>query len=287
MAVYERSYKRYTGPMTPAATRFLILPRYAFREVFKNRAFTGFFLLCFVYPLFCVSVIYLANNAQFLQVFPNFDPSEFLSIDARFFYTFMRVQGWFSFFLTLFLGPGLVSKDLANNGLSLYLSRPFSRVEYVVGKLTILAALLSAITWIAGFLLIAIHSNFEGLGWLVANLRLPIGIFVGSWIWILTLSLMALAISAWVRWRPVAAVGMLALLLGGSFFGNVINAIFSTEVGTLLDLISLIFVVWSSLLGVDTGSDVSVGVAIGVLALLWALLLFMLNRRIRAYEVVS
>jgi hypothetical protein len=36
-------------------------------------------------------------------------------------------------FLAAFIGPGLISPDLHNNALSLYLARPFSRAEYVLG----------------------------------------------------------------------------------------------------------------------------------------------------------
>ena len=46
-----------------------------------------------------------------------------------------------------------MSPDLRNNGLPLYLSRPFSRTEYVLGKMSVLLILLSAITWVPGLLL--------------------------------------------------------------------------------------------------------------------------------------
>ncbi len=42
MAVYERTYKRYTGRQTPQWTRFLILPRFAFRDVFRSKLLVGF-----------------------------------------------------------------------------------------------------------------------------------------------------------------------------------------------------------------------------------------------------
>ena len=50
-------------------------------------------------------------------------------------------------FLALLVGPQQVSRDLANNGLPLYLCRPFTRSEYVVGKMSIVVILLSTITW--------------------------------------------------------------------------------------------------------------------------------------------
>ena len=287
MAVYERTYKRYTGPITPTQTRFLILPKYAFKDVFKGKLMVAFCVLCLVFPLWSGAVIYLSNNADFLSIFPNFQLSDFLSIDSEFFFTFLKVQAWFAFFLSLFVGPGLVSRDLANNGLPLYLSRPFSRTEYVIGKITVLAVLLSVITWVVGLLLVVMHASFVGMGWLMDNMRLIVGMFVGSWIWILTLALMSLAVSAWVRWRPVAAFTMFFLLLGGAFFGSMINLLFRTEIGNLINLIEVLFVLWAGLLGVDTGGDTSVFAASMAMGLFWAMLLFMLNRKIRAYEVVS
>ena len=50
MAVYERNYGRYKGPLTSTGSRFLILPRYAFREVFQSKFFVAFYTLCFALP---------------------------------------------------------------------------------------------------------------------------------------------------------------------------------------------------------------------------------------------
>jgi len=36
MAVHELAYKPYAGPLTPAWSRFLIIPRHAYRDVFAS-----------------------------------------------------------------------------------------------------------------------------------------------------------------------------------------------------------------------------------------------------------
>src|SRR5258707_13066390 len=54
-------------------------------------------------------------------------------------------------------GPPLVSRDLRNNALPLYLCRPFTRTEDVLGKMSVLLILLSAITWIPQLLLFLFH----------------------------------------------------------------------------------------------------------------------------------
>ena len=51
MAVYKRSYRGYTGELTPRWSRFLILMRYASRGIFRSRMVTALFVICFFYPL--------------------------------------------------------------------------------------------------------------------------------------------------------------------------------------------------------------------------------------------
>ncbi|MEM8929933.1 MAG: hypothetical protein AAGE94_02095 [Acidobacteriota bacterium] len=289
MAVYERTYKRWTGGVTPTATRFTILPRYAFRDVFASRIFLAYFVACFSMPIFCCAFIYLSHNASFLKIFPDFDVSQIFVVDAAFFYTFLKVQAWFAFVLALIVGPRLISRDLANNGLPLYLSRPFSRVEYLLGKGAVLATLLSAITWVAGCFLLLLHANFIGLSWLFDNIRLVFGVFVGSWLWIITLSLFALAAAAWSQFRTRAAGLMVIVLLGAAAFGEAFNNLFKSHAGDVLDLVQIILVIWAQLLGVEASGSPTIGpftawVALGVFV---GACLLILHRKLRAYQVVS
>lgn len=288
MAVYERTYKRYVGETTPSWARILVLPRYIFRDVFKSKFFLIVFLLGFLWPLAFAVSIYLRNNATFLEAFPSFDIDDFLAIDASFFRLLLQVQFPFAFVTTLFVGPGLISRDLANNSLPLYLSRPFSRSEYVLGKFSVLAVLLSAVTWMPGWALFALEGNYAGLGWMTANLQLPIAIFIGSWVWIVTVSLMALALSAWVRWRPVAAFMMLFVILVGAFIGSVlINGLFRVDWGHFMNLTIVIRTVLDSLFGLPIRSGLPQGLAWLSLAAFSGFFLLLLHRKIRAYEVVK
>ena len=51
MAVYKKTYRPYDGNLTPSATRFLVIPRFAFEDMRKSRFLTIFFLASFIYPL--------------------------------------------------------------------------------------------------------------------------------------------------------------------------------------------------------------------------------------------
>ena len=289
MAVYERTYKRYTGNITPQRSRFLVLPKYAFRDVFKSKLMVGFYALCFVSTIILTAQIYLLHNLDFLELFEISSSSvtQILEVDADFFENFMIGQQWMAFFLTLFIGPGLVSRDLANNGLPLYLSRPFSRTEYVLGKISILVLLLSSVTWIPGLWLFGLHGNYEGGGWIAGNLRLAAAVVVGSLLWILILALMSLALSAWVRWRPIAAFAMFLIIVVGHPFAGIFKVLFHSDWGHLVNLSRLISIVWSALLGTEAPNGPPIFAAWVALAAFCAFCLFLLHRKIRAYEVVS
>jgi ABC-2 type transport system permease protein len=290
MAVYKSNYGRYSGELTPAWSRFLILPRYAFRDVFQSRGFIVFFTLCFAVPFAGLLMIYLHHNLAALKFLnlPLEQVQQMLPINATFFLRGLEWQGSLCFLLALFVGPALISPDLRNNGLALYLSRPFTRSEYVLGKLTVLVVLLSLITWIPGLLLFFFQSYLDGAGWLGQNLRIAGAIFVGSWVWILALSLVALAISAWVKWKPVARVSLLIVFFVFSGFARALNEALDTWWGWMFSLWAAVQNIWSSLFGQEIDSDLAVPIWAAWLTLAagCSLCLWLLSRRVRAYEVV-
>src|SRR5262247_2975196 len=69
MAVYEHTYKPYEGKLTPPWSRFLVLPRYAYQDLFKYKLFTALFVLCYVFPLAYTVLIYLRHNVGALAAF--------------------------------------------------------------------------------------------------------------------------------------------------------------------------------------------------------------------------
>lgn len=285
MAVYRRNYKPYAGRLTPEWSRCLVLFRYSRRNLFRSKFLTGLFVVCFFYPLACLLLIYLAHNASFLQQLGV--PAGVLSIDNKFFFNFISVQGVLAFLLTAFAGPGLISPDLANGALPLYFCRPFSRVEYVLGKSSVLAILLSQITWVPGLILFAMQAGLAGASWTWSNLWIAGSLILSSLIWIAILSLLAMALSAWVKWRIVAG----ALLLGVMFFGEglaqAINAVMRTDSGHFFNVAYLMGTVWNSLFQVDSRHAIPVAQAWVALLIYCAICLGLIMRKVRAYEVIK
>ena len=295
MAVYQRSFAPYEGRLTAPAWRLLVPARYALQDLLRSKLFTVFLTVCFIFPLMCAFAIYLRHNADLLAnlAAAGIEIEEWMPIDETFFGVFMRVQGMLAFFLVLFSGPRLVSRDIANNGLPLYLCRPFSKSQYVAGKLSVLLLLTSAITWVPGLMLWGLQSGLEGLAWGLVNLRSAIALVIGSWVWMIVLGLVALAVSAWVKWRPVAGFCLLLLFFGGVFFARVVEILFGSSWGYVLDLHHTIRRLWADLFATPAPFffgrplDLPAWSAWATLGVLLALSLLLLSRRIRAYEVIS
>ena len=306
MAVYEQTYKRYAGPLTPEWSRFLIIPRHALRGTFNSKLFTAFFAFCFIPLLVEIILIYFRHNVGALAAL-SINVRELVPVDAFFFETFVNIQNSFAFLLALLIGPPLVSRDLRNNALPLYLCRPFSRTEYVLGKMSVLLILLSLVTWIPQLLLFFFQSYLEGFTWFRANAWIASSIFIASVFWILLLALFTQTISALVKWRVVASGALVALFLIPSAFGLFINEVFRTRWGNMISLIASIRNVTAGLFGTfDRVSEVRrirdfEGVLVREVVLLepplwlsWALLfllcaicLALLSWRVKAYEVVK
>jgi ABC-2 type transport system permease protein len=248
MAVYEQTYKPYNGKLTPEWTRFLIIPRHAFRAVFNSKLFTAFFVICFLPLLIEAILIYLHHNVTALAIM-NLNARALIPIDGSFFQTFVNIQGGFAFFVALLVGPPLVSRDLRNNALPLYLCRPFSRTEYVMGKMSVLLILLSWITWVPQLLMFLFQSYLEGFAWFRSNLWIASGIIIGGIVWILLLALLSQTVSALLKWRIVASGAMLGLVFIPSVFAGIVNFIFQTRYANVISLFALMGNVTAGLFG--------------------------------------
>lgn len=297
MPVYDRRYRGYDGPRLASRFRIWTVARFALQDLLKSRLALLLFILSCLPPLAFAGVIYLANNLEMLtaigwRVSGEGVDLSWAAIDKGPFFWFLTWQSTFAFFLASFVGPTLVAPDLAHNALPLYLSRPLRRSDYIIGKLLVLLLPMSAVTWFAGLLLILLQTSLAGFGWLSEHWRLVPAVFIGSWIWILLLSLMALAVSAWVKWRMVATGMFFGIFLVGEAFGHAIVQIAGIRWGKLLAFDDLVQTIWSRLfggvefLGGQFPEDpLPVAACAAMLIVVAASSLWILHRKIRACEI--
>jgi ABC-2 type transport system permease protein len=288
MAVYKRTYRAYSGALTPAWSRFTVLSRYGFSTLFTSRPFTAYTVLCFAPFLVGLAFIYLVNNAA-VQSLLNVQFGRTPLINNNWFMVFLSFEASMSFVLTAWGAPGMISRDFANHSVQLYLSRPLSRAEYLIGKVSVMAALLSCTTWIPALILFLVQAQLHGHGWGWENLWMAGSIIVAGMLWIALVSLLAMALAVWVRWRIAATALMLAVFFVLPGVGAAFNAILRTRWGTLLNLTHVMTTVWTHLFRIDeriTAFDsVPLWSAWVSLLTVCVLSLWLLHRRLKAREV--
>jgi len=244
--VFDRRYRGYAGERRTARAGIWTLARFALRQLFDSKLTLVLAVAIGLVPFGYAGFIYLANNLDVLEA-AGFRTQMTLVGKSTFFY-FLSVQTGLAFLFAAFVGPALVGPDFGHGALPLYLSRPISRTGYVLGKLLALVLPLSLATWVPGLLLVGLQTALDP-AWLAANVRVPVAIFVGSWIWIVFVSLLVLAVSAWVRWRPVATGAVFGIFVIGEAFSAAINNFLGTKWGTIFSLDDLVQMIWVDLMG--------------------------------------
>jgi ABC-2 type transport system permease protein len=286
MAVYRRGYQRYQGPIKDRWARFMVLPHFAWRRLYQQRQVLLFTVVAMIWPLLCGIFIYLSNNAELLkgagQQF-----KDFIQINGSFFMVFMNVQAVFAIFLAAIAGPGLIAPDLVNNALPLYFSRPLTRSEYACARLITLFGMLSTITWVPGLLLFGIQVGMADGSWFRSNWKLGFGVFAGFVIWILLVSFVALASSAYAKLRPVAGGFVLAFFFILSGASVMINGVFRSTWGHAINPSWATRRLWYAMLDVTPPSGPGVIACIAAMLVMLLLLILVLERKLRPVEVVK
>lgn len=289
MAVYGHIYRTYEGELTDPRRRFLVLARYAVADLFSSRLFLAAFLLCLVPILVGLVRLYLGHNLEFMTTF-GIDPAPFkklLAVDAKFFRTWILIpQAALAFLLASRAAPTILSRDLTNNGLPLFLARPISRWEYIGGKATALVFVLGCVTLVPPLVLFLFQCAFEGMEWISKYYWVAFSLITASLLWAVMLTLVGLAMTALAKRAMMAQLLFFATPFFLSGLGLTINANFDTHYGQLIQTPWLLWVMWNGLLRVDpVVKQISPASAWLVFAAVAVLCLLVLARQIRAYEV--
>jgi ABC-2 type transport system permease protein len=238
--------------------------------------------------LACVIFLYVLSNTSvqaLLQQRLQFE------VDNMFFLGFLGVEAWMSFLLTAWGAPGMISKDFANHSIQLYLSRPLSRAEYLLGKISVMAALLSCTTWIPALILFLLQASLKGHGWGWDHLWIAKAIVVAAFLGIAIVSLLSMALAVWVRWRIAATALMFGTFFMLPAFGEIFNAVMRTQWGKLINITYVMMAVWADLFRVPRAphgphfDQIPLWASWASLLAMCAICLWLLNRRLKAREV--
>ena len=178
MAVYEKTFRAYDGPETSLRWRFLVLTKYGFLDAFKSKAFLSFYLASLLPSVVGLVLVYVSNNLELLQTV-GIGGLDLDAITLGFFSTIFAIQVPWAFLISTIVGPALLSADLSDNALPLYLGRPLSRVGYLTGKGAILIGLLLPVTILPGMAMWGLQAYYGGTTWIAEHLRILLAFVIG------------------------------------------------------------------------------------------------------------
>lgn len=281
MPIYEQSYRRHEarGPLRPV--RFWPITREALRLILARRAFL--ILLMMSWLPFAMRVIQIYVITRFPEV------NRILPVDGRLFGDFLGWQALIAMFITIFAGAGLVANDLRTGAILVYLSRPLTRRDYVLGKLAVPLLLNLFITLVPGLVLYLLALGLapdQFWKWSVAWVG-P-AVVADSLVISAVVSLIALAISSLSRSARVAGIGFFGLLMGLEITRKTLYAIYGRPETALVSPLGTLYSVGVALFDLaDRALTLPWLYAAAVLALLAAACLLVLRSRVRAVEIVQ
>jgi ABC-2 type transport system permease protein len=278
MPIHDQGYRRYAGRREAHGRTWLVIARAGVMERLRERKFLGLLLVAWL-P-------FLVRSVQ-LYVAANYAQASFLNATPSMFRDYLAQQGVFVFFITLYVGSGLIANDRRANALQIYLSKPLSRVDYVVGKLATLLIFLTAVTWVPGILLLVMQILFAGnLAFLKANLFLFPAITVFSAVTVLTSSFTMLALSSLSKSRRFVAVMYAGLIFFTAAMYQALRGITGTRAWVFISPGDVLDVIGDRIFR-STEPENLLPIALVTVVVLLAASVFVLERRVRGVEVVT
>jgi ABC-2 type transport system permease protein len=277
--IHDQGYRRYRGEKARTGTGWMVITRAGLRNFFAKRAFLGLLLVAW-FPFFVRAVqIYAAANLP---------QAQFLAPTAETFRQFLDQQQIFVFFITVYVGAGLIANDRRANALQIYLSKPLTRAEYIFGKLAILMIFLALVTWLPAIVLLIVQISFAGnFTFLSNNLFLFPAITVFSFILVTMVASAMLALSSLSNSSRYVGILYAAVIFFTQAIYGVVYAVtrssamswisFSANLSQVGDII------FRQTPKYDTPWPVSLLMIVGLIALSG----IVLERRVRGVEVVA
>ncbi len=278
MPIHDQGYRRYRGRRLAAGGVWWVIARAQMAASLRQRRFWWLLLAAWLPFLVRAVQIYLSAN---------FQQASFLAATAQTYRDFLGQQSLFVFLVTIALA-GAIADDRRANALVLYLSKPLSRVEYVTGKLVALLVFLLGVTLAPALLLVLLQVIFSGtIAFVAANLFLLPAIVLFSVIEALVASLAILALSSLSKNRRFVSI----LYAGTVFFSGAmvraLRAMTGSSTWAVVSPADVLGVVGDAVFRSPRPPVVPVPLAAAAVVVLVGVALAVLERRIRAVEVVS
>ena len=281
--IYEQHYRRLDTSIPLRGQRWVPIAREGLKSLFALRAFFGLIIIAWIPILVRLAQVY------FITRFP--EARRVVPIDDKFFLDSMTFDIPPLLLMSAFAGAGLVANDMRTGGLLLYLSRPLTLVDYILGKFMIVFAALSTVTLVPGLVLFFGARSLapEILGDTAHLLLIPKIVGFGL-VLVLPAAGLVLAMSALARSARFAGLGFFFVVMGSSLAQVIAWGATRSRYSGLISIQACMRRVGEAIFDVKPTrmiANLPAEYALAALTVLFLWCLFVLKTRIRAVEIVK
>jgi ABC-2 type transport system permease protein len=247
MPIFDQGYQHFHGQLTGNAWRWLVITRHGVRTQLKNRAVRILLLFAWIPALALVATLAvwglieqkISGVTSFLG--PILSSSGLLSDPVTHRRAVWTLAYSYFFWMQLFLimllvvavGPGLISCDLRFNALPLYFSRPIRRLDYFLGKLGVIGALVAAVAIVPAVLAYVMGVCFSlDVTVIRDTYRLPLASIVYGLVIVICVGTLMLALSSLTRRSILVGISWFGIWVIG---GSVADTLGAIQMFSLLD----------------------------------------------------
>jgi ABC-2 type transport system permease protein len=218
----------------------------------------------------------------------NFGQLSMLATTAQTFREFLEFQEIWVFFITIYVGAGLISNDRRANALQIYLSKPLTRFEYIAGKAATLAVFLLAVTWVPAMLLLIVQGLFAGsFAFVRANLFLLPAITVYAFLQVMLATFAMLALSSMTKSARFVGIMYAGLIFFTDAIFAMLKFLVKASSASLVSPTQNLAQLGDVIFRVPPRHDTPAVLSLLMIVILLVVAIVVLERKVRGVEVVA
>lgn len=233
MEIRKKGYNSWDGNFIFSKKSFLTIFSKGAKDILSKKRTKFLFFFPIIHFLFFAAAIYVTSKPE-LKAFT--DMVELLKSDASIFKIFYT-NNFMIFILlviSIFTGAELISKDIKFNAIPLYFSRPVTKYDYLLGKISIVCFYFLVFTLLPGLLLILLKIIFTNS--MSFNILIMIFSILFPIIFAIFFSLIALLFSSFTENDRFVKISIFLLYFFSDIIYNIFKNVFNNKFFSLISI---------------------------------------------------
>jgi len=287
--VREKGYSHWDGRLEERRFPWWPITRTGILLAFRKKRFKFLFAGAFFPAIVALVGLYVSERLEDFKAFIQ-GSDRLLNIGPQYFAGYF-LNDWLLFMILLVLAygaGGLIADDLKHNSLQLYFSRPLSKKDYLVGKMSVVAFFVLIFTAVPGLILIIFKLIFAGsFKFFLQYPWLPLSVLGYSALLTAFFGFYILLMSALSKNSRYVFVLTFGTYIFSTVLYGILNGIFRTPYMALFSIPANIQQAKAFIFGLKLPHGFPAVWSFAVLTGICALSAFVLGRKTRSVEVIK